>query len=592
MNRFLIALFAFLSFAAMASADVPGAFHRAARAEVDQDGTGLVNEGDRLTGGERHFLPPLSAFETTQLFTDDGSKPGVPKVGIVRNLTSPVALSHAGLQRAAKTAPGAATFAGGRLHRLHDGRAVWTTSVLSPGAESLRLRFDRLVLPDNARVYVYGPDGERYGPYTRAFVEDVTKGVHPFWTHTIQGPLAYVEVQMSDPEASVEITIDGVGHFESSTALPEALSDCFKETSCADDDADLVKALSTATAQLRYSDGGSFYVCTGTLVNVSATPEFEPYLLTANHCFSSQASASSLEAWWDYRSTTCGGTVPAKTTLPKVVGSTLLASDASSDFTFVQLSSNPAGSPHADGSRFYLGWTTTRPAIGETLYRASHPNGNQQGWSRTIVENAIGQSCTNLPQTRYIYSAGSYGATTGGSSGASATNSNGQIVGQNYGKCGSNPSGDTCDYSNANAVDGAFATTYPFIETWLMPAVDTTPCALNSSTICLQSNRFEVRLSATDPRTGKSDTGYVMASTNFFGYYAFPVLANNQTDPQIFVKILDGRPINGKWWVFFASLTDVEFTLRVRDTLNGGTKSYSQEPYLQQSSNDTAAFTD
>jgi len=83
-----------------------------------------------------------------------------------------------------------------------------------------------------------------------------------------------------------------------------------------------------------------------------------------------------------------------------------------------------------------------------------------------------------------------------------------------------------------------------------------------------------------------------MSTTDVFGYYAFPVIAGNDTDPQVFVKVLDGRPINGRWWVFYASLTDVEFTLTVRDTQKGGSNTYRQEPYVQQSRNDTAAFTD
>lgn len=594
MVRFVSALLVLLApLAAHGVNDGVGAYHRAAQPELLQDGAGLVREGDRLHDGERHFLPPLSQHEVEQLFGEDESKPGVPKIGIVRNLTAPVGITRRALDRSAKMS-GSATVGGWRRTDAAGARTIWTTSVSSPGAESLRLRFDRLELPDAARVFVYGDGDERYGPYTRTFVGDVTKGVHPFWTHTIQGNVAFVEVQFDDASAEVDLTIDGVGHFEGSpeslVAQPEG-EECFRDTACAEDDAGLVKALSTATAQLRYRSGGSFYVCTGTLVNVSSTEEFEPYLLTANHCFSSQESASSLEAWWDFRSDTCGGAAPSKTSLPKVVGSTLLASDSSSDFTFVRLSSNPAGSTHADGTRFYLGWNANRPPAETLLYRASHPGGGVQKWSRTIVLDARGQTCTALPESRYIYSYGQYGGTSGGSSGGSAANASGQIVGQNYGKCGTDLT-DPCKYSGANTVDGAFTTTYPFVSTWLQPQVETAPCVPDNGTLCLQSGRFEVKLSALDQRSGKVDSGHVMSTTDTYGVYAFPVIASNQTDPQIFVKILDGRPVNGRWWVFYASLTDVEFVLHVRDTKNSATKSYRQAPYTQQSQNDTNAFAD
>lgn len=137
-------------------------------------------------------------------------------------------------------------------------------------------------------------------------------------------------------------------------------------------------------------------------------------------------------------------------------------------------------------------------------------------------------------------------------------------------------------------VDGSLYNAFPALEPFLRPTAST--CTPSSTTLCLQNNRFEVKLAARDPRSGKTDSSHVMTSTNFFGYFAFPVLTGNTTDPQVFIKILDGTPVNGKWWVFYASLTDVEFTLSVRDTKTGVTKQYRQEPYTQKSANDTNAF--
>ena len=42
------------------------------------------------------------------------------------------------------------------------------------------------------------------------------------------------------------------------------------------------------------------------------------------------------------------------------------------------------------------------------------------------------------------------------------------------------------------------------------------------------------------------------------------------------MKLLDGRGVNGNFWVFYGGLTDFEYTLTVKDTLNGTTKSYSK----------------
>jgi hypothetical protein len=32
------------------------------------------------------------------------------------------------------------------------------------------------------------------------------------------------------------------------------------------------------------------------------------------------------------------------------------------------------------------------------------------------------------------------------------------------------------------------------------------------------------------------------------------------------VKVLDGRPVNGKFWVFYGALSNVEYTVAVTDT--------------------------
>jgi hypothetical protein len=50
------------------------------------------------------------------------------------------------------------------------------------------------------------------------------------------------------------------------------------------------------------------------------------------------------------------------------------------------------------------------------------------------------------------------------------------------------------------------------------------------------------------------------------------------------------RPVNGHFWVFYASLTDVEFTLAVTDTTTNRTVTYHNPPYHMASHGDTAAF--
>jgi hypothetical protein len=43
---------------------------------------------------------------------------------------------------------------------------------------------------------------------------------------------------------------------------------------------------------------------------------------------------------------------------------------------------------------------------------------------------------------------------------------------------------------------------------------------------------------------------------------------------ELAVKVLDGRVINERYWVYFGALSDVEYTVRVTDTVTGAVRTY------------------
>jgi len=59
---------------------------------------------------------------------------------------------------------------------------------------------------------------------------------------------------------------------------------------------------------------------------------------------------------------------------------------------------------------------------------------------------------------------------------------------------------------------------------------------------------------------------------------------------ELTVKVLDGRPLNGKFWVFFGALSDVEYTVTVTDTTTNAVRSYRNAPGTLCGQADTAAF--
>ena len=100
-------------------------------------------------------------------------------------------------------------------------------------------------------------------------------------------------------------------------------------------------------------------------------------------------------------------------------------------------------------------------------------------------------------------------------------------------------------------------------------------CVASAEHLCLLSNRFQVTVSWNDQHNpGHTGTGTAVASNDGSGYFWF-FAANNL---ELAVKIIDGRSLTGKFWVFYGALSDVEYTITVTDTTNGNVKSYHNLP--------------
>jgi hypothetical protein len=108
--------------------------------------------------------------------------------------------------------------------------------------------------------------------------------------------------------------------------------------------------------------------------------------------------------------------------------------------------------------------------------------------------------------------------------------------------------------------------------------------------LCLNQGRFEVSLGATDPRTGNVGNGEPVRQNDIFGYFSIPDLTNDPSNPEVFIKILDGRAFNGKFWVFYGSLTDFELTLTVLDVETQTSRTYTRPGGEACGEYDTDAF--
>ncbi|MEO8190754.1 MAG: hypothetical protein ABI682_10480 [Acidobacteriota bacterium] len=108
-------------------------------------------------------------------------------------------------------------------------------------------------------------------------------------------------------------------------------------------------------------------------------------------------------------------------------------------------------------------------------------------------------------------------------------------------------------------------------------------CSPDPTAVCL-GERFRVSLNWQAPTSSGIGMG-IPLTTDAGAFWFFS--ANNI---EIVVKVVDGRAFNGKFWVFYGSLTNVAFTLSITDTHTGITKTYANGQGELASVADTSAF--
>ena len=105
------------------------------------------------------------------------------------------------------------------------------------------------------------------------------------------------------------------------------------------------------------------------------------------------------------------------------------------------------------------------------------------------------------------------------------------------------------------------------------PQASATGCAGDGFTLCLDggnSGRFKVTVTARAPSQSVAQPAAAVGITSESGAFWFFTPANLD----LLVKVIDGRTINGKIWVFIGAASNIEYTVTVTDTLGGATMTY------------------
>ncbi len=147
-----------------------------------------------------------------------------------------------------------------------------------------------------------------------------------------------------------------------------------------------------------------------------------------------------------------------------------------------------------------------------------------------------------------------------------------------------NEPGSTCgggDTTAFGAASASSATAGGFGSIGLFSARTATPWARSvqaalgcpGDALCLAGGRFDATVEYTNPATGLVGSGRPMLGTDNTGYMTF----FSPDNVELAIKVLDGRAFNDSYWVFATGLTDVDYTVTVKDMLGGDVKTYDSQ---------------
>lgn len=112
-----------------------------------------------------------------------------------------------------------------------------------------------------------------------------------------------------------------------------------------------------------------------------------------------------------------------------------------------------------------------------------------------------------------------------------------------------------------------------------------TPCPGPSTSLFLSNCRFELEAHWTDFQ-GRAGVGQAVQLTSDTGYFWF----FSESNVELMVKVLDARGFNDRFWVFYGALSNVEYSIHVKDTVSGALHIYRNPSGNFASAGDTSAF--
>ena len=135
------------------------------------------------------------------------------------------------------------------------------------------------------------------------------------------------------------------------------------------------------------------------------------------------------------------------------------------------------------------------------------------------------------------------------------------------------------------AADSVRAVTSAILQGSLAAPESSSPCPAGSDHLCLEQSRFQIQVDWTAESNG-SGHGTAVPLSHDSGYFWF----FDRSNVELIVKVLDGRGVNGHFWVFYGALSNVQYTITVTDSQTNVVRTYQNAQGNLASVADTSAF--
>lgn len=341
---------------------------------------------------------------------------------------------------------------------LPNGDKLWRLMIYSQGAVTINLTFNQYKLPKGAKLFIYNAQKTQIiGAFTNK--NNQKDGV--FAATLVKGDAMIVEYfEPKKVEFEGELNINRVTHgYRWADDYVKNFSQsggCNNNVACPES-AGWENEINSVCMLVSGSNG----FCTGALIN-NTNQDGKPYILTANHCYS---SPSSWIFWFNWQSSTCANP-SVSPSHNDISGAVLKAKNSSSDFCLVEMDQTPPASYGV----YYAGWDN-RDIADSSSVCIHHPHGDIK---KITFDN---DSCVSSDYDPSPYLADSHwrivawddGTTEPGSSGSPLFNQNHKIIGQlhgGYASCSSN----TSDYFGKFSMSWNYSSdTTAQLKYWLDP---------------------------------------------------------------------------------------------------------------------------